>query len=75
MKGVGRLFSATKNGISVISNRINKSKKEYASNHEYSVLLELSQNGFSPSDLLYQALQRFYFLYLAGYKNELIFAA
>ena len=75
MKGVGRLFSATKNGISVISNGINKAKKEYASNHEYSVLLELSQKGFSPFDLLYQALQRFYFLYLAGYKNELIVAA
>lgn len=75
MKGVGRLFSATKNGISVLSNGINKAKKEYASNHEYSVLLELSQKGFSPSDLLYQALQRFYFLYLAGYKHELIAAA
>ena len=54
MKGVGRFFFANKNGISVLSNGINKAKKEYAGNHEYSVLLELSQKGFSPSDLLYQ---------------------
>lgn len=74
-KGVGKLFSATKSTLSVLSNGISKAKKEYASNHEYSVLLELNQKGFSPADLLYQAFQRFYFLYLAGYKHELIAAA
>lgn len=74
-KGVGMLFSATKNSFSVISGGISKAKKEYASKHEHSVMLELNQKGLSASDLLYQAFQRFYFLYLAGYKHELIAAA
>ncbi|KAH9304119.1 hypothetical protein KI387_008523 [Taxus chinensis] len=70
-KGVGFL----KSGISVLSSGFNKAKKEYANNHEASVLAELRQKGFSPSDLLFQAFQRLYFLYLAGYKHELVAAA
>lgn len=70
-KGVGIL----KSGMSVISSGLNKARKEYASNHEASVLAELRQKGLSPSDLLFQAFQRLYFLYLAGYKHELVAAS
>eukprot|EP01018_Ginkgo_biloba_P007279 Gb_20811 [translate_table: standard] len=74
-KGVGMLFTATKSGISAISSGFTKVKKEYAGSHETAVLMELKQKGISPPVLLYQAFQRLYFLYLAGYKHELVAAA
>ncbi|GLJ28675.1 hypothetical protein SUGI_0565010 [Cryptomeria japonica] len=70
-KGVGLL----KSSFAVLSSGFNKAKKEYASSHEVSVLAELRQKGLSPSDLIFQALQRLYFLYLAGYKHELVAAS
>ncbi|GLJ28676.1 hypothetical protein SUGI_0565030 [Cryptomeria japonica] len=74
-KGVGLLFNATKNGLSSISNGLNKTKKAYASKHETDVLNEIKQRGVSPGDLIFQAFQRVYFLYMAGYKHELVAAA
>lgn len=74
-KGVGLLFNATKSGLSSLSSGINKSKKAYASKHEADVLTELKNSGVSPSELIFKVFQRLYFLYMAGYKHELVAAA
>eukprot|EP00250_Pteridium_aquilinum_P012020 c20458_g1_i1 orf=199-969(-) len=71
-KGVGLLFSATKSGLSVLSGSVSKARKTYASKHESSVLAELKNKGLRPADYLFEALQRVYFLYMAGYKNEVV---
>ncbi|KAH9304472.1 hypothetical protein KI387_008876, partial [Taxus chinensis] len=74
-KGVGLLFNATKNGFSSISSGISKTRKAYATKHETDVLKEIKERSVSPADLIFQAFQRIYFLYMAGYKHELVAAA
>lgn len=74
-KGVGLLFSATKSGLSVLSGSVTKARKTYASKHESSVLAELKNRGLRPADYLFEALQKVYFLYMAGYKNEVVASA
>ncbi|KAI5066933.1 hypothetical protein GOP47_0017461 [Adiantum capillus-veneris] len=74
-KGVGLLFSATKSGLSALSGSMNKARKTYASKHESSVLTELKNRGLRPADYLFEALQKVYFLYMAGYKNEVVASA
>lgn len=74
-KGVGLLFNATKSGLSSLSSGINKTRKAYVSKHEADVLAELNKSGVSPSELIFKVFQRLYFLYMAGYKHELVAAA
>lgn len=74
-KGVGLLFTATKSGLSVLSSSVNKARKTYASKHEGSVLAELKNRGLRPAEYLFEALQKVYFLYMAGYKNEVVASA
>lgn len=74
-KGVGLLFSATKSGLSVLSGSVSKARKTYASKHESSVLAELKSKGLRPADYLFEALQKVYFLYMAGYKHEVVASA
>lgn len=69
-KGVGMLLNATKTGLSALSVGVSKARKGYATKHESSVLAELKDKGLSPADYLFEALQRVYFLYMAGYKHE-----
>eukprot|EP00249_Psilotum_nudum_P014528 c24865_g1_i4 orf=293-577(-) len=74
-KGVGMLVNATKSGISVLSTGVSKARKGYAVKHENSVLAELKNKGLSPADNLFEALQKVYCLYMAGYKHEVAAAA
>ncbi|MCO5558393.1 hypothetical protein L7F22_011974 [Adiantum nelumboides] len=74
-KGVGLLFSATKSSLSALSVSVSKARKTYGSKHESSVLAELKNRGLRPADYLFEALQKVYFLYMAGYKNEVVASA
>lgn len=74
-KGVGLLVSATRSGLSALSGSVSKAKKGYATKHESSVLAELKNKGLSPADYLFEALQKVYFLYMAGYKHEVVASA
>ncbi|KAJ7539419.1 hypothetical protein O6H91_11G091800 [Diphasiastrum complanatum] len=73
-RGVGILFSATKSGLSAFSSGISKARKGFANKHETGVLDELRKMGLTPADHLYEAFMRLYYLYLAGYKHELVSA-
>jgi hypothetical protein len=53
-KGVGFLFSATKNGLSALSVTVGKAKKSYSNNHERGVLSELRNRGLPPQDLIFE---------------------
>ncbi|EFJ13757.1 hypothetical protein SELMODRAFT_424266 [Selaginella moellendorffii] len=70
-KGVGMLFNATKTGFAALSQGIHMVRKGYADKHETGVLEDLRKTGKSPVEHLFDALRRVYYLYLAGYKNEL----
>ncbi|XP_024530149.1 uncharacterized protein LOC112346144 [Selaginella moellendorffii] len=74
-KGVVKLLSATKSSVSALSKGISKARKDYANKHEDDVLADIRQTGVSVVDLVFQALRRIYFLYMAGYKSELVAAA
>lgn len=69
-KGVGMFLSATKSSFSVLSVGVNKARKGYASKHESSVVAELKKKRLSPAEYIFEALQKIYFLFMAGYKHE-----
>ncbi|KAH7287843.1 hypothetical protein KP509_32G077200 [Ceratopteris richardii] len=74
-RGVGLIFTATKSRLSVISRSVSNVRKTYANKHESSVLAELKSRGLRPADYLFEALQKVYFLYMAGYMNEVVASA
>ncbi|CAM6104750.1 unnamed protein product [Calypogeia fissa] len=74
-KGLGMMFSASKAAASAISARVQKVRKGYANKHELGVLNELKAKGLAPVEHLVQAIQRFYYLMMAGYTHELQAAA
>lgn len=74
-KGLGMMFSAGKAAAAAISDGIQKARKGYANKHETGVLTELKARGLSPVELIVEAMQRFYYLMMAGYKHEIQAAA
>eukprot|EP00270_Netrium_digitus_P010355 TRINITY_DN3209_c0_g3_i1.p1 TRINITY_DN3209_c0_g3~~TRINITY_DN3209_c0_g3_i1.p1 ORF type:complete len:376 (+),score=84.50 TRINITY_DN3209_c0_g3_i1:106-1128(+) len=75
MQGLGYLFSATKASVSAISTGINKAVKSYADYYEKDQIESLKKSGKNPIDLVFAVLQRFHYLSMAGYDNEVAAAS
>lgn len=69
-KGLEFLWNATVASASGISNAINKAQKQYANYHEKEQLENLRKLAKPAPEILFSVMQRFCYLFLAGYNNE-----
>lgn len=74
-QGFSMLYNATVTSVGAISTGINKAVKSYADYHETGQLESLKKSGKSPAECLSKVLERFKYLSLAGYGNEVAAAA
>ncbi|CAK9858055.1 unnamed protein product [Sphagnum jensenii] len=70
-KGFGKMMTASKSGMAVLSSGLSKMKKSYATKHEADVVSGLKNKGVHPRELLFAAMQRLDYLSLAGYNSEI----
>ncbi|CAI5979115.1 unnamed protein product [Closterium sp. NIES-65] len=69
------LYNATVTSVSAIATGINKAYQTYTDYYERDQIEALKKSGKRPADNLYLVLQRFQYLCMAGYNNEVAAAA
>ncbi|CAI5533034.1 unnamed protein product [Closterium sp. Naga37s-1] len=74
-QGLSMLYNATVTSVSAIATGINKAYQTYTDYYERDQIEALKKSGKRPADNLYLVLQRFQYLCMAGYDNELAAAA
>lgn len=74
-QGLSMLYNATVTSVSAIATGINKAYQTYTDYYERDQIEALRKSGKRPADNLYLVLQRFHYLSMAGYNNEVAAAA
>ncbi|CAI5473535.1 unnamed protein product [Closterium sp. Yama58-4] len=74
-QGLSMLYNATVTSVSAIATGINKAYQTYTDYYERDQIEALKKSGKRPADNLYLVLQRFQYLCMAGYNNEVAAAA